>query len=337
MTEKSIINNDSILKKYLVYSLMFILGFSLSFLIITLSNTAHKKSERDLRDRNSTKKFPLISPLLFCKYGDGIENSQYTSFRFKIESYINKLMSEKKINHVSVYFRDLNNGPWFGINEDESFSPSSLLKLPLLISALKVAEEDDQNLLNKSLLYEKSASTSIQYFKPEKNIELGKKYTITELLERSIIYSDNESSILIYKELGDNNLIKTYIDLGLISPDAKRDFVMNVKEYSSFFRALFNSSYISKENSESALELLTSTKFDKGLRAGIPNSITVAHKFGEQISSNNELQLHDCGIIYAPNRPYILCIMTRGNNFDELANIIKNISETVFQGVTKEN
>lgn len=337
MSEQKNQEKNDILKRQLINSLILIIGFSMSLFLVTISNTMHKRSDRDVRDIGTNKKFPLISPLLFCKYGDGIENTQYTYFRFKVEDYINKLMSQNKTNHVSVYFRDLNNGPWFGINENESFNPSSLLKLPLLISTLKEAEENDNNLLEKKITYKKSDSASVQYFKPEKNIELGETYTVTELLERSIIYSDNESSILLYKELGDSSLIRTYSDLGLISPDGKKDFIMNVKEYSSFFRVLFNSSYISKNNSESALELLTITKFNKGLRAGVSDNITVAHKFGEQISSNGDLQLHDCGIIYAPKKPYILCVMTRGKDFNELSNIIKNISEIVFTGITEQD
>ena len=112
---------------------------------------------------------------------------------------------------------------------------------------------------------------------------------------------------------------------------------MNVKEYSSFFRVLYNSSYINKESSEFALELLAESKFTEGIKSGVPKNIVVSHKFGEQINKNSLLQLHDCGIVYAPKKPYILCVMTRGNNFDELADIIKNISKITYDSVTGNN
>jgi beta-lactamase class A len=69
------------------------------------------------------------------------------------------------------------------------------------------------------------------------------------------------------------------------------------------------------------------------LVAGVPAGIPVAHKFGETGQVGGERQLHDCGIVYYPNSPYILCIMTRGNNFEELPNIIKQISSEVYKHV----
>lgn len=76
---------------------------------------------------------------------------------------------------------------------------------------------------------------------------------------------------------------------------------------------------------------------EKALTAGIPNNYEISHKFGErQYLSTGEKQLHDCGIIYIPKKPYLLCVMTRGKNFDDLANTIKLISKTVFTQITQE-
>jgi hypothetical protein len=89
-----------------------------------------------------------------------------------------------------------------------------------------------------------------------------------------------------------------------------------------------------------ALELLTKTDFDKGLVAGVPSGTLVAHKFGEKTINtvgisgqiNNTIhELHDCGIIYIPNDPYFLCVMTKGNDFETLASVIKDISGIVWK------
>lgn len=305
--------------------------------MVSISSSLQESNRYNKSEERSTARFPLVSPLLFCSTNESIENSIYSSFRFKVEHYANNIMSNKKANHVSVYYRDLNNGPWFGINEDEGFTPSSLLKLPLLISALKENEEVDNIFVNRTVKFEKKEFIGNQYFKPEIELEPGKTYTVAELLKRSIVYSDNESAILLYKILGDTKLIETYVNLGLINPQSVSDFNMNVKEYSSFFRVLYNSSYIGKESSEFALELLAESRFENGIRSGVPKDVIVSHKFGEQINKDGVLQLHDCGIIYATKKPYILCVMTRGDNFNELANIIRNISKIIYDGVIGEN
>lgn len=330
-TEKHDIKNGT--RKILV----FILGFSFALILVSISDNIHKSNRHEKRDGKATTRFPLVSPLLFCGASESMENSIYSPSRFKVEHYVNNIMSNKKVNHVSVYYRDLNNGPWFGINENEGFAPSSLLKLPLLISALKENEEVDNIFINKTIKFEKKEFTGNQYFKPENELEIGKTYTVADLLKSSIVYSDNESAILLYKVLGDTKLIETYVNLGLISPQNGSDFNMNVKEYSSFFRVLYNSSYINKESSEFALELLAESKFINGIKSGTPKDIIVSHKFGEQINKDGVLQLHDCGIVYAPKKPYILCVMTRGDNFNELADIIKNISKITYDSVIGEN
>jgi beta-lactamase class A len=88
--------------------------------------------------------------------------------------------------------------------------------------------------------------------------------------------------------------------------------------------------------SEKALKLLTQTKYKDALYAGVPQHIEVAHKFGErQFLPSQEKQLHDCGIVYHPQNPYLLCIMSRGQDFKKLSNIIKNISKATYDHLTQ--
>jgi hypothetical protein len=66
--------------------------------------------------------------------------------------------------------------------------------------------------------------------------------------------------------------------------------------------------------------------------AGVPSGTVVAHKFGERVlPSKNVKQLHDCGIVYYPQFPYVLCVMTRGNDFVTLQQAIKGVSDIVYR------
>ena len=103
--------------------------------------------------------------------------------------------------------------------------------------------------------------------------------------------------------------------------------------YARFLRILYNSTYLSRDLSEKALELLSSTDFRSGLVGGIPSDINVAHKFGQYSdgTSTDPIELHDCGIIYFPKNPYLLCIMTRGTtDLSVLETVIKKISSSVY-------
>ena len=111
---------------------------------------------------------------------------------------------------------------------------------------------------------------------------------------------------------------------------------ISVKQYSIFFRILFNSSFLSRTNSEYALSLLSKTEFGAGLRSGVPENILIAHKFGERTTQDGLNQLHDCGIVYYPDHPYLLCVMSRGENLHNLIDSIKKTSEFVYKTIQEQ-
>jgi len=154
------------------------------------------------------------------------------------------------------------------------------------------------------------------------------------LVKNTIIYSDNTAYDLLVLNTDNQNFKKTFTDLGILLPPAQevnlKDFI-TVKDYSSFFRVLYNASYLSPENSQKALNLLTQTTFKDGLTALLPSDLTVAHKFGERLTpETGEVQLHDCGIVYYPQNPYLLCLMTRGRDPKKLAKFIGQTSLQIY-------
>jgi len=324
-------------KKYNIAATVALLLFALGFLFGWLAGTEWTKSENESFQGKEMRLigYDLINPLLECEVAkDTIEYKEIKPFKKKVEELIRIKTDNYKLSHVSVYFRDLNNGPWFGINEKEKFAPASLLKVPTMISYLKQAE-DNPGLLAQQLKCQGDTDYNAgQFIKPSKFAEHGKFYTIEELIYISIVYSDNNANVLLFNNIDTKVLSKTYTDLGVELPLASsaEDF-MPVKSYASFFRILFNASYLSKEMSGKALKYLSETEYKEGIAAGVPSNMVVAHKFGERISeANNEIkQLHDCGIIYYPKHPYLLCIMSRGDNFATLDDIIKDISKSVYE------
>jgi beta-lactamase class A len=282
---------------------------------------------------NGTYKY--INPLLEC---DNYQPSQLNSvvgMETQINDYIAKAKAENKATFVSVYYRDLNFGPWMGINEKENFSPASLLKVPIMIAALKKAEADPA-FLNRKLQYTQQLDLNVvPNIKDPHLIKIGNSYTVENLIERMIEYSDNEAKELILRNLEGSFIIKVMTDIGVnVSGDMGKDFI-SVKDYSGFFRLLYNATYLSRSLSEKALDILSKTSFNKGLLAGLPKGLTVSHKFGERaFSDSNIKQLHECGIVYHDKTPYLICIMTRGTDFAQLEPVIADISAIVYKNVT---
>lgn len=235
---------------------------------------------------------------------------------------------------IGVYFRDLDTGHWTGFNETATFKPRSLLKIPLLIAYLKTAETDPE-LLSKQLTYRGQDLNDSENIKATQSITAGQPYGVEELLRRAIVFSDNNAAIALLNYIGQNAADQIYADLDIAFPEDKTaEDYLSPQQYSLFLRILFNSTYLVPEMSEKALKWMTEVEFKDGLIAGVPKNIPVAHKFGERsglsAAGQPEYELHDCGIIYAPDFPYALCVMSRGENQKGLANLIQKISQTVY-------
>lgn len=282
----------------------------------------------------------FVNPLLECEVaGESIEFVELRSFKKNLQSLIDSLKNRGWTNFSAVYFRDLNNGPWFGINEKEKFSPASLLKVPLMMSYFKEAETNPKILGDRIKFEDLQNSNSSENVKPSSILHPGETYTVEELLRRSIIYSDNNAYLLLLRHFDQKKLIATYTDLNVPLPiDGADENIMTVKQYATFFRILFNSSYLDRKMSIRALELLSKTEFIAGLVAGVPSNVGVVHKFGERTYPGKDIekQMHDCGIVYYPNHPYLICVMTRGDSFEHLDDSIREISALVFKNVDEQ-
>ncbi len=277
----------------------------------------------------------LINPYLSCGDSTLLGKQEYTELKTNLNLYIEEQKKEGKVKTVGIWFRDLQFGPTFGINDRIDFIPASLLKLPLAMTFFNLSESDPE-LFKNIVTYSGIVSVPKQTFIPQNQLEYDKTYTIDELIYRAIVYSDNVAAQLLFdylnKNYSDNLLSQTYRDLGILEPGTNLDkAVVNTKEYGSIFRMLYNLAYLNQDNSEKLLSILTKADFVGGIRQGIPDGVSVAEKFGERLLDNGEKQLHSCGIIYYPKNPYLLCVMTRGNNFNELKKVIDEISKKVYQ------
>lgn len=288
------------------------------------------------------KSYLFINADFSCGQSHAISKASYVTLEKDINKYITALITTEKVEKVSVYFRDLRGGPIMGINEKNDFAPASLLKLPLVITLLSLDEEIGE-LLDKEVVYTRDVLT--QYGSPEQielaNVKLkeGEYYSVGELAQSTIVDSDNTSYYLLVDYLnkhipqGSDKILQTWQELGVLDPRTPEEETVSVREYASLYRTLYNAGYLDVDNSDKLLDWLSQSSFKKGLRVGVPPSVKVAHKFGERMNPNGVKQLHDCGIIYYPKNPYLLCIMTRGKDFDELSEVIETISGMVYEEV----
>lgn len=307
-----------------------VLGILLGYVAHDLGDGAHKIDYgRQVREGGGT----FTNPLLECEVASGTIDAPKSRFGRELTAYVEEVSKRYGITDIGVYYRDLNNGPTYGVGEDKEFAPASLLKVPVYLAFLKHAETDS-SIMSRQITFDESMTltSATQIIEPELRLHPGTTYTVAELLTRMIKYSDNDALNVLYPLLPEREYTDLFKRLGLTDFSPSNDgYTLSVREYSTFFRVLFNASFLSQYSSEESLKLLSETTFASGIRAGVPQNIQVSHKFGERELGDGFMQLHDCGIVYPDKRPYLICIMTRGTNQDIITEAISDISAFAYQ------
>jgi hypothetical protein len=291
--------------------------------------------------REDSSQYKFINPILWEVTDKSLYVNEFKDLVGSLNSFVSSAKNSGTADSVSIYYRDMNTGHWTGINEDEKYEPASMLKVLLMMSALQVSLEKP-GFLSEKFHYAGPIDTN-QTYKPTDNLPAG-SYSIQELIDAMVTYSDNGAA----ETLGTVPEIRAEYDreyqifhLPDVASSTPMDY-MSPRSYSVLYRSLYNGAFFPEDLSEQVLELLADTTFTEGIVSGVPKGVVVSHKFGEyglmdQHGSVSDLQLHDCGIVYYPKHPYLLCIMTKGKSYTQLSSVIEGISKTVYTYVQNAN
>lgn len=275
--------------------------------------------------------YQFVNPLLAV---DSNEKKEFLENQV-LKSALSNIFSRKEKNYgalqAAAYFKDLEAGRWVGINDGAKFSPGFFLKVPIMIAYFKSAE-NDADILKTKLKYVKNASGAKN--NADSSMEYGKSYAVEELIRAMIVNDNDDAANVLFENIDKNALNDIYSDLGIDSAedDANYDFV-SIKMYALLFRILYNSTYLNRTMSERVLEILSETSLDEGIARSLPNNVMVAHKYRVRnigLKDTIQVESHDCGIIYYPDHPYVLCVMTIGNNADIIDDFFNEISMTIY-------
>lgn len=305
------------------------------FVEVTGKQTAVNNSEQNAQPAVSIcvnkhireNDFKYIKPLLLTDLE--IEDPSLNPIKQLIASFIEQQKANGIVSSASVYLRALNDGNWITINNGELYSPGSLMKVPTLITYLKYAETNPA-IMDKEIFFKKHFDRIPQQTITGQTLVEGRTYKVRDLLYYMVVYSDNDATALLNSTINFPLLQKLFGDLQLNVPRLdQQDYLIDVADYSRFFRVLFNATYLDGKTSESALEMLTKSTYKEGFVRDIDSTIVVAHKFGER-NNDGEQELHEFGIFYVDNNPYLLGVMTKGKDHTQLPIVLSGISKIVF-------
>jgi beta-lactamase class A len=287
------------------------------------------------------RRYEYVNRVFVCGTRPVLDKGSYLDLRTELLARIEADVAAGRVREVAIFLRDLVSGPVLGINDLSKFAPASLLKLPLVLTYMN-AEEILPGFIDRKVAYSGDLTAPEQIIPSAVTVGPG-EHEIRTLLANTLIYSDNLSYLILSRYLrglrdGEALAEQTFRELGIITTEGATDDVVNVHGYASLFRQLYNATYLTPDLSELVLSWLARSEFAAGLSAGVPPGTTVAHKFGERVATDpatgeSLAQFHDCGIVYYPENPYLLCVMTRGTALDPLIEVVRGISERVYREV----
>ncbi len=273
------------------------------------------------------KDYDLIKPILLSDINR--ESNDLEETKGALIDAIHQQQQYGNVSSAAVYLRRFSDGSWITINNTEQFSPGSLMKISILIAYLKQSETEP-GILDKKLAFTARQRSGFNQAFHEDPLEIGNYYSVRQLLEKMITDSDNDATGLLNGNINITVFKKLFSDLGFPQPSLTQNkYLLTAPDCAKFLRILFNASYLNHDNSEYALKLLTGSKFHNGITKGLPADLKVAHKFGES-GTDQDKELHEEGIIYLDNNPYLLVVMTKGNDFGKMSTCISALSQVVY-------
>ncbi len=292
-------------------------------------------------DISPSTDYSFTDPLMTVTVTGDADSKAYAGVEKNIEEYI---QTEKSagVSSVAVNFRDINKSVSFNINPTELYDPASLTKIPLMMAYYNIAEQNPTILSNRITYSGKQDLDATEQIESPVQLVPGQSYSVESLIEHMIRNSDNNAEEMLADHLARigqlGALSSVFDDIG-ISTSTTADNT-TARSYSLFLRVLYNATYLDRNYSEKALQLLSQTDFSQGIDNGIPNNITVAEKFGDARIPDAQgnvigVELQNCGIVYYPNHPYIICVMTKGSSIGDVEQAIGRISEMLFQEMEK--
>lgn len=278
--------------------------------------------EHDLEE--SSQNFPYLSQRIFAEDPrDFLTN--FEPLRNALQVYI----TEKGVRNIGVFFEYLPSGTSIGVNDRIEHQIASLVKVPVVIGTYKQIEEGK---LTKETLLTIAEEDIDKRFGNLWQKGAGAQISVKEAIDLTLKESDNTSANLLLRTIGDQELTRVFTNLEIEYNKDKGLTLISPKNYSSVFRTLYLSSYLSFENSSEILDILTLTIFKDYLEAGVDSETKVAHKIGVYTDEGGDGLYSDCGNIYLSNRPYFLCIMVVGNEAyakEQISEISKMVSTFV--------
>ena len=251
--------------------------------------------------------------MLVCAYAQGPAQTKQQALWQKLEATIGDA-DERLDGVMGVAVEDLTSGQKFFLREEEVFPQASTIKIAVLAELYHQSQTGKLKLTDR---YNVQASDLV----PDSSIMGGLTPGVTQLTLRDVAtmmvaVSDNSATNVLIDLVGMENVNSLMDSLGLAHTRLRRKMmdlkaagegrenISTPREMMTLLEDLYRGKVLNKELTDDFFTMLSTHK-DSMIPRDLPEDLKIANKPGELEGVRN-----DCGVIFVPGRPYILCAMT---------------------------
>lgn len=269
-------------------------------------------------------RYSLLSPRILQEYHNDILIN-FLPLRQRLRT-----LTSAHGDSFALYFEYLPTGTSIGIREKEEFAAASLIKIPVIMAYYRQKDRLGDKIGEKEITIEEKHIDKGSGTLWQKGV--GAKIALKEVVRLAIVESDNTATRVLGDYVSDEDFTTVYEGLDIDLKTGEDGTILTTKHYSSVLKALYFSAVLSKDHSQEILTLMTKTIYIDKLPAGVPNTVPVAHKVGVL----DKREYMDCGIVYIPKRPYLLCMVSFSDE-KTATERMSSISKEVYDFVSEAN
>ena len=221
---------------------------------------------------------------------------------------------------LGVAILDLSDGRSLLLNPDAVFAQASCIKVTVLAELYRQQQQSEEGASGTARFSDLYTVDSFDLV-ADSAIMGGLTPGVTRVTNRDLAsfmvsVSDNSATNILIDRVGITNVNSMLDSLGLShtrlqrkmmdvkAAQAGRENVSTPREMMDFFAALYRGKVLNKSLTDDYFNLLATPK-ESDIPRFIPEGVVIANKPGELAGIRN-----DIGVVFAPNRPFVIVIMT---------------------------
>nr|WP_245302819.1 serine hydrolase [Symbiobacterium terraclitae] len=229
---------------------------------------------------------------------------------------------------ISVVAVDLTSGSRYEFRARDPYLPASTFKLPVALCTLEAIDRGE-------LTWETPITYTEADWEPVgaggfADAAFGTQWTVRNLVDRSIISSNNVAVKMLARTLTWDGLLACTTEMGgPVTRTEEGSTPVTAADEAAWWLRLWQLSRDRPELAEELLRPLRRVTYTGRIQAGTPRPELVTHKFGTYAGYD-----HDGAIVWG-ERPYVLVVMTFGDGGEYAADVaIERIAAAAWEAVT---